>query len=182
MLHAFPGSNNVVSTIHQADCYDCLQMSDGSDGQTGSLRGFLSDFRGRTSACFPFASFRILIVYKETFHFSPRNLRIEDFTDSKQSLRPFPFHKKAIRRIHLGCNETRCFNSEFIVTAFLMDKILSLGHYPPGIFKFFCFFRIAKTPVSIALPVFLLSLNYVPDPKRQAFKSLISYKCKADLF
>ena len=53
------------------------------------------------SACFPFARFRILVFYKETFHFPPRNLRIEDFTDSKQSLRPFPFHKKAIRRIHL---------------------------------------------------------------------------------
>ena len=87
MLHAFPGSNNVVSTIHQADCYDCLQMSDGSDGQTGSLRGFLSDFRGRTSACFPFASFCILAFYKKTFHSSPRNLRIEDFADSEPEVR-----------------------------------------------------------------------------------------------
>ena len=37
-------------------------------------------------SCFPFASFRILIVYKETFHFSPRNLRIEDFADPSRRL------------------------------------------------------------------------------------------------
>ena len=40
-------------------------------------------------ANFPFASFRIIIFYKETFHFSLRNLRIEDFADSK--LRPLSF-------------------------------------------------------------------------------------------
>ena len=37
-------------------------------------------------ANFPFDSFRILIFYKETFHFSPRNLRIEDFADSSRRL------------------------------------------------------------------------------------------------
>ena len=40
-------------------------------------------------ANFPFASFRSIIFYKETFHFSSRNLRIEDFADSK--LRPLSF-------------------------------------------------------------------------------------------
>ena len=37
-------------------------------------------------ANFPFDSFRILIFYKETFHFSPRNLRIEDVADSSRRL------------------------------------------------------------------------------------------------
>ena len=37
-------------------------------------------------ANFPFDSFRILIFYKETFHFSPRNLRIEDFADPSRRL------------------------------------------------------------------------------------------------
>ena len=54
--------------------------------QTGNLKSSLSDFRGRTSAYFPFASFRILAFYKETFHLPPRNLRIEDFADPSRRL------------------------------------------------------------------------------------------------
>ena len=37
-------------------------------------------------ASYPLVSFCILIFYKETFHFSPRNLRIEDFADPSRRL------------------------------------------------------------------------------------------------
>ena len=86
--------------------------------QTGNLKSSLSDFRGRTSAYCPFASFRILAFYKETFHLPPSKSsdrrfcrpepqacrpvkpcrdshRLENgvaiFADSEQSSRPSPF-------------------------------------------------------------------------------------------
>ena len=54
LILSFIQTYGILLSTRQTTVAVCRQ-SDGSDGQTGILWGFLSDFRGRTSACFPVA-------------------------------------------------------------------------------------------------------------------------------
>ena len=97
---------------------------------------------GKRTAGFPFASFRILIFYKETFHFSPRNLRIEDFadpnrrladlwalahTDSKMAM-PFLPTANKVRGFSLSFQNGKCFERfpsvSFYILIFLSENCL----------------------------------------------------------